>query len=85
MSGRRTVIRGGLVLDPQGRTALQDLLVEDGRIVAIDHPGFEGSDDAEILSAADRPLIPGLVNAHTIRMAPSTAARSATGYRWRCS
>jgi hypothetical protein len=29
---------------------LQDLLIEDGRILAIDNPGFEVSDDAEMLS-----------------------------------
>jgi 5-methylthioadenosine/S-adenosylhomocysteine deaminase len=65
MTGRRTVIRGGLLLGTQGRAASQDLLVEDGRIVAIESPGFDVSDDAELISAADRLLIPGLVNAHT--------------------
>jgi 5-methylthioadenosine/S-adenosylhomocysteine deaminase len=65
MTGRRTVIRGGLVLDPQGRAALGDVLIEDGRILAIENPGFEVSDDAELLSATDRMLIPGLVSAHT--------------------
>src|SRR5882724_1268073 len=69
MTGRRTVIRGGLVLggqgDHRGRATLQDLLIEDGRITAIEQPGFEVSDDAELISASDRFLIPGLVNAHT--------------------
>jgi 5-methylthioadenosine/S-adenosylhomocysteine deaminase len=65
MSGPRTVVRGGLVLDTGGRAALQDMLIDDGRILAIDNPGFEVADDAEILSAADRMLIPGLISAHT--------------------
>lgn len=65
MTGRRTVIRGGLVLDSAGETALKDLLIEDGRILAIDNAGFEVSGDAEVLSAADRMLIPGLISAHT--------------------
>jgi 5-methylthioadenosine/S-adenosylhomocysteine deaminase len=65
MTGRRTVIRGGLVLDAEGRAALQDMLIEDGRILRIDNPGFEVPDDAELLSAADRMLIPGLISAHT--------------------
>ncbi len=65
MTGRKTVIRGGLVLDAEGPAALQDLLIEDGRILAIENPGFEVSDDAEIVSAADRMLIPGLISAHT--------------------
>jgi guanine deaminase len=62
---RPTVIRGGLVLHADGQASLQDLLIEDGRIVAIDNPGFEVSDDAEVLPAADRLLIPGLISAHT--------------------
>jgi 5-methylthioadenosine/S-adenosylhomocysteine deaminase len=65
MTGRQTVIRGGLVLDPEGRADLQDVLIEDGRILFIGNPGFEVSGDAQILAAADRMLIPGLVNAHT--------------------
>jgi 5-methylthioadenosine/S-adenosylhomocysteine deaminase len=65
MTGRQTVIRGGLVLDAKGRAALQDILVGDGRILAIDRPGFDVSGDAEMISAADRMLIPGLVSAHT--------------------
>src|SRR5258707_5543458 len=65
MTGRRTVIRGGLVLDPQGHAALQDLLIEGGSILAIENPGFDVSEDAEMLSAADRMLIPGLISAHT--------------------
>jgi 5-methylthioadenosine/S-adenosylhomocysteine deaminase len=64
MSGRQIVIRGGLVLE-RGRAALQDILIEDGRIVAIENPGFAVSDGAETISASDRLLIPGLVNAHT--------------------
>lgn len=35
MAGRQSVIRGGLVLEANGRVALQDLLIEDGRILAI--------------------------------------------------
>jgi 5-methylthioadenosine/S-adenosylhomocysteine deaminase len=65
MTGHRTVIRGGLVLGSAGDAAHKDLLIEDGRILAIDNPGFEVSDDAEVLSAADRMLIPGLISAHT--------------------
>ena len=65
MTGRQIIIRGGLVLDAAGGTALQDVLVEDGRILAIDNPGFSVSAEAEVLSASDRMLIPGLVSAHT--------------------
>src|SRR5258708_21948943 len=65
MTGRRTIIRGGLVLGDHGRAAPQDLLIDDGRIVAINNPGFDVSDDVELISASDRLLIPGLVNSHT--------------------
>ena len=65
MSGHQTVIRGGMVLDAKGRAAPQDLLIDDGRIVAIENPGFGVSSDTEPVSASDRLLIPGLVNSHT--------------------
>jgi 5-methylthioadenosine/S-adenosylhomocysteine deaminase len=65
MSGRRTIIRGGLVLDATGEAAAKDMLIEDGLILAIDNPGFSVSDDAEAISADDRMLMPGLISAHT--------------------
>src|SRR6516165_4430794 len=65
MNGRPTVIRGGRVLQAGGDALLRDILIEDGRIVALEHPGFAVSDDAEFISADDHLLIPGLVNAHT--------------------
>jgi len=65
MSGRRTIIRGGLVLDTSGETAAKDILIEDGLILAIDAPGFSASEDTEVISADDRMLMPGLVSAHT--------------------
>jgi guanine deaminase len=65
MKARPTVIRGGLVLDASGHASLRDLLVKDGLILAIDNPGFAVSDDADVLFASDRLLIPGLISAHT--------------------
>jgi 5-methylthioadenosine/S-adenosylhomocysteine deaminase len=41
------------------------LLIEDGKIVAIDAPDFSVSEDAELVSAVDRLLIPGLISSHT--------------------
>src|SRR6516225_5216771 len=58
MNGGPTVIRGGRVLQAGGDALARDILIEDGRIVALEHPGFPVSDD-------DHLLIPGLVNAHT--------------------
>jgi len=90
MTGRRTIIRGGLVLGDHGRAAPQDLLIDDGRIVAIENPGFDVSDDVELISASDRLLIPAWSIRTPIRMARSTAARWMTSlagdfpYRRRC-
>ncbi len=64
MDKRAIVIRGGLIL-AAGKCSLQDLLIEDGKIVAIEAPGFSVSEDAEVVSAADRLLIPGLISSHT--------------------
>jgi guanine deaminase len=65
MTERPTVIRGGLVLHADGQASQQDVLIEDGRIVAIENPGFAVSEDADVISANDRLLIPGLISAHT--------------------
>ena len=65
MTSRQTVIREGLVLQRDGRALPRDLLIEDGLIVAVDNPGFPVSEEAELILASDRLLIPGLVNAHT--------------------
>ena len=65
MTNRRTIIRSGLVLQPDGEAAPRDIVIEDGRIVAVEEQGAPVGDDTEVLSAADRLLVPGLVNAHT--------------------
>jgi guanine deaminase len=65
MAGERTVIRGGRVLG-HSRAALADadILVEGGRIAAIEPWGRINPGDAREIDARDRILIPGLVNAH---------------------
>lgn len=63
---RPIVIRGGRLLDiATGTAPARDILVIDGRIAAIDDPGFAASDGADTVDAADCLLMPGLVNAHT--------------------
>jgi len=66
MAERPILIKNGLVLDAE-RAAPErlDLLVRDGRIAAIGPPGTLTADDAEVVDAHDRLVIPGLVNAHT--------------------
>jgi len=65
-NSRPQVIRNARVL-AAGATRFDalDLLIEDGRIGAIGAPGMAAPADAELVDAADRLVIPGLVNAHT--------------------
>jgi cytosine/adenosine deaminase-related metal-dependent hydrolase len=63
---KRLVIRDGRVIDIETRRAdLADILIEDGTIRIIGSPGMAAPEDAETISAADRLLVPGLVNGHT--------------------
>lgn len=65
MSGR-ILIRGGRVIDPSfGRDEHADILVEDGRIAAVDSPAsFEGLTSTRFLDASDAVVAPGLVDIH---------------------
>jgi cytosine/adenosine deaminase-related metal-dependent hydrolase len=66
MSGHRSVIRNGRVLASAGASAAAlDILIEDGRIRELGPPGMTVPADAETIAAADRLIIPGLVNSHT--------------------
>lgn len=62
----RLVVEGGLVLTgPDWEPQVADILVETGRITAVDRPGAFAAVDAARLSAVDRLVIPGMINAHT--------------------
>ena len=63
---RHTVLRGGRVLDVGdfgGEPA--DILIEGDTIREIGPPGMAAPEDAAEVDAADRLILPGLVNAHT--------------------
>lgn len=61
-----TIIRGGLVLDVAGRTVQPaDILIDGDRIAEVGAPGLVAPDDARVVNAEDRLVIPGLVNSHT--------------------
>lgn len=61
-----SVIRGGRVLNIAAHAAPEaDILIKDGRIAEIGPPGMPAPEGVEVLDAADRLLMPGLVNAHT--------------------
>ena len=61
-----TIVRNAAVLDPdKGELAPgQTVVVEGGRIADIG-PGLTGPDDAVVLDAAGRTVMPGLIDAHT--------------------
>lgn len=64
-----TVIRGGRVLDAEApaarRAEAADVLIEGETIREIGRPGLAAPEGATDIDAADRLLIPGLVNGHT--------------------
>ena len=65
-SRRHQVIRGGYVLDVARRTGgLADILIDGDAIAEIGAPGMPAPADAALVDAADRLIMPGLVNAHT--------------------
>ncbi|HEX5634937.1 MAG TPA: dihydroorotase [Gemmatimonadales bacterium] len=63
MAGR-VWLRGGRVLDPaSGRDGRADVLIEDGRIAAVDD-ALEGVDGAEVVNAEGLWVAPGFVDLH---------------------
>jgi len=61
-----TLIRGGRVLRPDlVKCDAADVLIEHGFIQAIEPVGLITRSDVEMIEAADRLLVPGLVNGHT--------------------
>jgi len=66
MTSKRTLIRGGQVYDHEGdvhKPALADILIEDDKIVSVGAK-LAPHDVHEIIDAAGRLIVPGLINAH---------------------
>jgi 5-methylthioadenosine/S-adenosylhomocysteine deaminase len=62
----QTIITGGLVLAAgANRAAPADILLDDDLIAAITPPGSVTSESVQRIDAANRLIIPGLINAHT--------------------
>lgn len=67
MAGKqRVVIQGGHLIDAAtGRDGLFDLLLEDGRVGAVEQPGtFAATGDARFVDATGKWIIPGCVDLH---------------------
>jgi 5-methylthioadenosine/S-adenosylhomocysteine deaminase len=75
------VIREGRLVDARRRVAEPaDILIKDDTILSIGPPGLEAPEDAELIDASDRALMPGLVNAHV--HGHGTLAKGLVGDRW---
>ena len=60
------VVRGGRLLDTERRSADHaDIIIAGDTIVEVGPPGIDAPDDAVLIDASDRLIMPGLVNAHT--------------------
>ena len=58
------VVRGGRVIDPSlGIDAVRDVAIAGGRIAAVE-PGIDAG-DAQVVNAAGRIVVPGLIDVHT--------------------
>ena len=60
------LLRGGRVLDPAlSLDGPMDVLVEDGKIKAVDKPGqFAGASAGEIIDCSGKLVVPGLIDIH---------------------
>jgi dihydroorotase len=59
------LIAGGLVVDPaQDLSAPRDLLIEDGKIVALKPPGTISGDGRRVIAAHNLVVTPGLIDMH---------------------
>ena len=60
------IVHGGILLDVVNRkTSAADILIAADRIIEVGPPGFAAPDEAQVIDANDRLIIPGLINAHT--------------------
>ena len=65
-SSRPQIIRDGILLDVVKETAAPaDILIERDTIALVGAAGMDAPDDALVIDASDRLVMPGLVNAHT--------------------
>ena len=81
MAGTFKIIRNGRLVDPERRESFAaDILVEDDAIVTVGPPGLDAPQDAVVVDAFDRAMMPGMVNGHV--HGHGTLAKGLVGDRW---
>jgi 5-methylthioadenosine/S-adenosylhomocysteine deaminase len=58
------LLRGGRVFTTDGDLRSADVLIADGRIVAVGPAAGDSNEDATVIDAADRIVLPGLIDTH---------------------
>ena len=75
------IIRNGRLVDARRRLAEPaDILIKGDTILSVGPPGLDAPEDATLIDASDRALMPGLVNAHV--HGHGTLAKGLVGDRW---
>jgi guanine deaminase len=81
MTSAFAIIRNGRLVDARRRLAEPaDILIKGDTILSVGPPGLDAPDDATLIDASDRALMPGLVNAHV--HGHGTLAKGLVGDRW---
>ncbi len=76
VTGKKTVIRGGRVIDPaNGVDAVRDIWVRGGRIVAADTANSPENEEPEIIDATGLVVAPGLIDLHVHLREPGQSAK----------
>ena len=81
MTDAFAIIRNGRLVDVSRRRAEPaDILIKGDAVLSIGPPGSAAPEDAALIDASDRALMPGLVNAHV--HGHGTLAKGLVGDRW---
>jgi guanine deaminase len=81
MTSTFAIIRNGRLVDARRRLAEPaDILIRGDTILSVGAPGLDAPEDALVVDASDRALMPGLVNAHV--HGHGTLAKGLVGDRW---
>jgi 5-methylthioadenosine/S-adenosylhomocysteine deaminase len=81
MASAFTIIRNGLLVNPRRRPSVSaDILVDGDTILTVGAPGMDAPENAVLMDASDRAMMPGMVNGHV--HGHGTLAKGLVGDRW---